>query len=119
MTIGEESILAYFDSPKNRALWDKELESLDAERERRKEEGYRPKQAGRSAGSAAKTAGGRDRYADNPKVRRITLKELEEIERRASGRDVSGEKANERRRAKQAAMRRQKEKEQQAEQSVI
>jgi len=70
--------LAFFDSPKNMALWNKELASLDAERERRKEEGYRPEmKVIDGSGRASRTVG------NNPYVRRITLKELEEIERRA------------------------------------
>ena len=34
--------MSYFDSPKNRAIWERELNGLRAERERRKREGYRP-----------------------------------------------------------------------------
>ena len=98
--------MAYFDSPKNRALWDKELESLDAERERRKEEGYRPGQdtGSRAAGTVRGTASGR--YADNPKVRRITLKDLEEIERLASSRMGSSDGSHDRRKIKEAAEKR-------------
>ena len=98
--------MAYFDSPKNRALWDKELESLDAERERRKEEGYRPGQdtGSRAAGTVRGTASGR--YADNPKVRRITLKELEDIERQASLAANPGRRPPDRTKARQAAERR-------------
>ena len=109
--------MAYFDSPKNRALWDKELEGLDAERERRKEEGYRPQQGKKDVG--AETGSVRDRSAGNPRVRRITLKELEEIEREASGRISSSEKANERQKAKQAAKRRQNARDIQAEAAEI
>ena len=74
--------MAFFDSPKNRALWDKELENLDAERSRRQTEGYKPQQA------VFRTADGGDAaqanpYSNNPKVRRITLNELIEIEKRA------------------------------------
>lgn len=69
--------MAFFDSPKNMALWNKELESLDAERERFKEEGYKPEL------KVIDGTGGKNRTVDNPKVRRITLKELEEIERTA------------------------------------
>ena len=73
--------MAFFDSPKNRALWNKELESLDAERERRRSEGYKPQREGFRVvmGGAAD----KNMYANNPKVRRINLKELEEIERKA------------------------------------
>ena len=72
--------MGYFDSTKNRALWEKELSDLEGERERRMTEGYKPKRPG--------TAGSRDsdaalRSGNNPKVRRINLKELEEIERQS------------------------------------
>ena len=94
--------MAYFDSPKNKALWDKELESLDAERERRKAEGYKPQRKGAQAGNGAygTALDGRD----NPRVRRITLKQLEEIERQASGRQSDA--ADGRQRARKAAERR-------------
>ncbi|XME01767.1 hypothetical protein QYZ88_013825 [Lachnospiraceae bacterium C1.1] len=69
--------MAFFDSPKNLALWNKELESLDAEKERRKSEGYRPRQTK----EAAPDTENKRVMGANPKVRRITLKELEEIER--------------------------------------
>ncbi len=76
--------MAYFDSPKNKALWDRELESLDAERARRREEGYKPQI------KAAAGPGTREKQTDNPKVRRITLKELEEIERNARAEQKTG-----------------------------
>lgn len=81
--------MAYFDSPKNKALWDKELESLDAERERRKETGYRPQREGGSSGNGADAGSYLAGSEGNPKVRRITLKELEDIERRATGRQTA------------------------------
>ncbi len=74
--------MAFFDSAKNRALWDKELESLDAERARRREEGYKPQHEGFRLVTSADTKE-KGMYSDNPKVRRITLKELEEIEKKA------------------------------------
>lgn len=74
--------MAYFDSPKNKALWDKELDSLNAERERRKTEGYKPGQDGFRVIKGAE-ASRKENTANNPYVRRITLKELEEIEKRA------------------------------------
>ena len=68
--------MGYFDSPKNMALWERELESLDAERERRRAEGFKPapKRAAqkRQANSMEKKG-----------VRRITLAMLEEIEKEA------------------------------------
>ena len=74
--------MAFFDSPKNRALWDKELENLDMERARRKEAGYKPVPV-RTGLSMDGGVSSSLRSRDNPKVRRITLKELEDIERRA------------------------------------
>ncbi len=74
---GGEIEMAFFDSPKNLALWDKELESLDAEKERRKTEGYKPRQIKEIVSGSDNES----RIKSNPKVRRINLKELEEIER--------------------------------------
>jgi hypothetical protein len=37
--------MAYFDSEKNKAIWQKHLASLDEERQRRKENGYKPEKA--------------------------------------------------------------------------
>ncbi len=84
--------MGYFDSPKNKALWERELESLDAERMRRKEEGYKPHQ--QKAFSNVKNS---EKATGNPKVRKITLQMLEEIEKQArqAGRSTG---ANERQR---------------------
>ena len=68
--------MGYFDSAKNRALWEKELNDLEEQREQRKTEGYNPR---RTLASRTQTSG----EISNPKVRRINLKELEEIERQA------------------------------------
>ena len=70
--------MGYFDSPKNKALWERELESLDAERQRRKEQGYKPHQQ-----KAASDSQNPQKTAANPKVRKITLQMLEEIEKKA------------------------------------
>ena len=94
--------MAYFDSPKNRALWDKELENLDAERERRKAEGYKPRHYADAAEAVKQT----ERYTDNPKVRRITLKELEDIERQALLAANPGRHTLDHTKARQAAERR-------------
>ncbi len=77
--------MAFFDSPKNKALWDRELENLDVERERRKTEGYKPDQV-----RSSKSPGEKGHRADNPKVRRITLNELIEIERLARASEKEG-----------------------------
>ncbi|MCR4764426.1 MAG: hypothetical protein K5696_12945 [Lachnospiraceae bacterium] len=76
----------YFDSPKNQALWDKELASLKGERDRRKVDGYKPHKEAEP-----------EKAAVNPNRRRITLAELEEIERRESGRSAEGKSAKPRR----------------------
>lgn len=60
--------MAYFDSEKNRAMWDKRMSSLKEERERRRETGYKPGAEVKEASeSAAKV---------KPGVRVITLEEL-------------------------------------------
>lgn len=66
--------MAYFDSPKNRAIWEKELTSLRAEKERRAQNGYKPTEQQQKTAAA-------DRK-DNPFRRRISLQELEEMELR-------------------------------------
>lgn len=60
--------MAYFDSEKNRAMWDKRMSALRDEREKRRESGYKP-------GTELKEAAG-DTSAVKPGVKVITLKEL-------------------------------------------
>lgn len=67
--------MAYFDSPKNRAMWEKTMVALRAERERRKAAGYAPVSEG----------DGKLREPVNPYRKKITLSQLEEIERQAEG----------------------------------
>lgn len=67
--------MAYFDSPKNRALWEKTMVGLRAERERRAATGYAP--AGEERRGAAE--------AVNPFRKKVNLTQLEEIERQAEG----------------------------------
>ena len=76
----------YFDSAKNKALWEKELSSLRGERDRRKAEGYKPQKEKKE-----------DTAEKNPYRRRSTLKELEEIEKRESGRTREAKAAKPRR----------------------
>ena len=59
--------MAYFDSPKNRAMWERRLADLRVEKERRKEEGYMPQEQVMND--------------SNPFRRRITYAQLEEQER--------------------------------------
>ncbi len=66
--------MAYFDSPKNRAMWERTLSGLREERERRKATGYAPQ-----SGEA------KQEVQTNPFRRQINLAQLEEIEREASG----------------------------------
>lgn len=66
--------MAYFDSAKNRAMWERTLAGLREEKERRAATGYAPQNLDDKAKEAA-----------NPFRRRITLAQLEEIEREASG----------------------------------
>ena len=67
--------MAYFDSAKNRALWQEELSRLTREREKR-ERGEVPGLRGK----VSKTAG-------NPLVQRITFAELLREEERALGKE--------------------------------
>lgn len=60
--------MAYFDSEKNKALWEKRMTTLRGERDRRKLEGYRPE--------AVMSYKEEDISLKNPSVRVITLKEL-------------------------------------------
>lgn len=71
--------MAFFDSPKNRALWERELLKLDDERNRRMAVGFRPPPAG-YAGRKGKLE---ELSSGNPYVRRITLSELMKIEAEA------------------------------------
>lgn len=68
--------MAFFDSPKNRALWEREMTGLRAEKQRRAEQGYEPQ---------AKTQEKQAAAADTFGRRRINLAELERIELESSG----------------------------------
>ncbi|MCR4585840.1 MAG: hypothetical protein K5686_08980 [Lachnospiraceae bacterium] len=68
--------MAYFDSPKNRAIWNKELDGLRAERARREENGFKPEAADKQF---------KQQSAERPGRRRINLEQLEAIEREAGG----------------------------------
>ena len=67
--------MAYFDSPKNRAIWERELRGLRAEKERRAREGYTPNEARSKAAQVKKE--------ENHFRRRTNLKELERQEQEA------------------------------------
>ena len=82
--------MAYFDSPKNRAIWERELRGLRAEKERRAREGYTPNEARSKAAQVKKE--------ENPFRRRTNLKEQEAREARRAARP-----------ARQRGMERQKE----------
>lgn len=68
--------MAYFDSPKNKAMWKKELEGLRAERARREANGFKPEPQAMSVS---------ERTAERPDRRKINLEQLEAIEREAGG----------------------------------
>ena len=68
--------MAYFDSPKNKAIWKKELEGLRVERARREENGFKPEAIDRSV---------TEKTAERPGRRKINLAQLEAIEREAGG----------------------------------
>ena len=61
--------MSYFDSPKNKALWNRELEELRLERERRAKTGYAP-----TRDAAVKSSDGDMR--ENPSRRLIDFEEL-------------------------------------------
>lgn len=71
--------MAHFDSARNRVLWQRELAGLRREREKRQREGYDPSGAGQQ------------READTRShVRRVTFRELEEMERESIARSREG-----------------------------
>jgi hypothetical protein len=72
--------MAYFDSPKNSAKWEKEMASLRAERERRENGGFKPEKARNEESRTAQSV--KDK---NSRHRPITLKELEAIDARMTG----------------------------------
>ena len=61
--------MAYFDSPKNRAMWEKEMTVLRTERESRKSRGFAAPDEGRD--SAVQDAG------DTPQRERTSFQELQ------------------------------------------
>ncbi|MCR5674366.1 MAG: hypothetical protein K6G16_01525 [Lachnospiraceae bacterium] len=63
--------MAYFDSEKNKAIWEKRLAMLEQERDRRKREGYRP--TDRKAVTQTATAAMAE---TKPGVRIITYEQL-------------------------------------------
>ena len=68
--------MAYFDSPKNKAIWKKELDGLRAERARREANGFKPETVEKNVS---------ERTNERPGRRRINLEQLEAIEREAGG----------------------------------
>lgn len=75
--------MAYFDSPKNRAIWNKELQALRAERERRAKNGFKPTEKRETM--AVQNEQQKQQRALRPGSRRINLEELERIERESGG----------------------------------
>lgn len=66
--------MAYFDSEKNKAMWERRLSELSREKGRRAENGYKP-QASRTLQTAGETS-----LQQRPKVRIITFQQLIEKE---------------------------------------
>lgn len=60
--------MSYFDSPKNKAIWERELRELRKEKKKREENGYKPE------GREVKTE-----QTKNPFRKKITFLELEAI----------------------------------------
>ncbi len=76
----------YFDSPKNKAMWEKEISRMETERERRRQNGFKPEL--KEEGEADKSSFGKiSQY-----VRLITLEELERIVREKKGLSPKGQK---------------------------
>ncbi len=67
--------MAYFDSPKNRAMWERKMAGLREEKQRRKENGYTPEKKEQK----------RADEAENPFRKKIGLERLEQMERESSG----------------------------------
>ena len=65
--------MAYFDSPKNRAKWERRLAGLREEKIRRQEEGYQPQEQKETVMEVN----------NNPFRKKINFKQLEEIERKS------------------------------------
>ncbi len=59
--------MPFFDSAKNRAMWERRLSGLRQEKERRRETGFAPQETARETVKAA----------ENPYRRQITFKDLE------------------------------------------
>ncbi|MBR1471861.1 MAG: hypothetical protein IJ600_09510 [Lachnospiraceae bacterium] len=72
--------MAYFSSPKNRAMWNRELAELRVEKARRAAEGFKPKTAVQAEKEKTAVAA----KGNDPRHRKINLAELERIEARAS-----------------------------------
>ncbi|MFR5633579.1 MAG: hypothetical protein ACLUFH_11425 [Monoglobales bacterium] len=68
--------MAYFDSAKNRAIWERELDGLRQEKEKRAARGYVPETVEKKEKTPVSESFGR---------RKINLQELEQIEREQSG----------------------------------
>lgn len=67
--------MSYFDSPKNRAMWERELGGLREEKQKRAENGYKPLPAYRNAAASQIT--------DNPDRKKINFETLLREEARA------------------------------------
>ena len=67
--------MAYFDSEKNRAMWQKRLQTLEKERDRRRQNGYKPTEMRRS-GSSQNQASMAGMSETRPGVRIISFDEL-------------------------------------------
>lgn len=74
--------MSFFDSPKNRAIWEREMRTLHAEKERRAMEGYKPEESLRREPQSMNTG--------NPFRKKISFQELvrqEELEKGAKKRN--------------------------------
>ena len=79
--------MTYFDSPKNQAIWDKEIARMETERERRRQNGFKPDSRSMETREDKRSGYGEK---ESPLVRLITLEELEEIVRMQKGNSSKG-----------------------------
>ena len=90
--------MRYFDSPKNRAIWEKEIARMETEREKRRQNGFKPvvlSGENRQKSAAAMPVGA---------VRRINLRELEMIVRQKKGLSENMRRSAHRERSLEKAM---------------
>ncbi len=92
--------MAYFDSEKNRAMWQKRLQTLEKERDRRRQNGYKPAEV-RRGGSIQNQASMTGMSETRPGVRIISFEELVAKEERRHMERIRAARARQREAAPQ------------------